>query len=59
MAEKAYRRDETANEKLKHAKLLLKRSKRKDLYALLTVERGSLATEEDIRKSYKKSALKW
>ena len=59
MAEKAYRRDETANEKLKHAKLLLKRSKRKDLYAVLTVERGSLATEEDIRKAYKKSALKW
>ena len=51
--------EDELKEKLKHAKLLLKRSKRKDLYALLGVSKGSEASEEEIKKGYKKSALKW
>lgn len=44
-------------DKLKHAKLELKKSKRKDYYKLLGITKE--ATEDDIKKAYKKSALKW
>jgi DnaJ family protein C protein 7 len=46
-------------EKLDEAKLLLKKSKRKDLYAILGVTKGALATEAELKTAYKKSALKW
>lgn len=43
--------------KLQQAKISLKRSKRKDLYAILGVDRD--AEDEDIKKAYKKAALKF
>lgn len=43
--------------KLKEAKLELKKSKRKDYYKLLEVSKE--ATEEEIKKAYKRAALKW
>ena len=46
-------------EKLDEAKMLLKKSKRKDLYAVLGVTKGALATTAEIKTAYKKSALKW
>lgn len=48
-------KDDEFHEHLRKAKLLLKRSNRKDLYATLNLPQGSKATEEDIRKAYKKS----
>ena len=41
---------------LEEAKLELKKSKRKDYYKILGVPKGS--TEEEIKKAYKKEALK-
>jgi DnaJ family protein C protein 7 len=43
--------------KLKEAKLELKKSKRKDYYKILEI--GKDATEEEIKKAYKRAALKW
>jgi DnaJ family protein C protein 7 len=42
---------------LKNAKLELKKSKRKDLYKTLELSRD--ATDEEIKKAYKKQALRW
>ncbi len=42
---------------LAQAKKALKVAKRKDYYKILEVERG--ATEEELKKAYRKSALKW
>jgi DnaJ family protein C protein 7 len=43
--------------KLREAKVQLKRSKQKDFYKILNVTRD--ATDSEIKKSYRKSALKW
>lgn len=43
--------------KLREAQVALKRSKQKDFYKMLGVGRD--ATESEIKKSYRKSALKW
>lgn len=40
---------------LQHAKLELKKSKRKDYYKILGVERG--ASDEEIKRAYRKRAL--
>jgi DnaJ family protein C protein 7 len=42
---------------LKNAKLELKKSKRKDLYKILDVAKN--ADEDEIKKAYKKQALRW
>ena len=41
---------------LEEAKLELKKSKRKDYYKILGIAKG--ATEDEIKKAYKKEALK-
>eukprot|EP00606_Chrysophyceae_sp_TOSAG23-5_P000631 GSChrysophyteH2.ASY1.ANO1.1388.1 assembled CDS len=51
--------DSTVASKLKEAKMLLKKSKRPDLYKLFGVAQGEHATEAEIKKAYKKAALKW
>jgi len=43
--------------KIKEAKLELKKSKRKDYYKILEVNKE--ANEEELKKAYKKGALKW
>lgn len=45
------------SQKIKHAKLGLKKSKRKDYYKLLEVSKD--ANDDEIKKAYKKAALKW
>lgn len=42
-----------------NAKLLLKKSKRVNLYSILGVAKEHLATEQEIKTAYKKAALKW
>ena len=44
-------------EKIQNAKLELKKSKRKDYYKILAVEQN--ANDDEIKKAYKKGALKW
>jgi len=44
-------------ENIQKAKAAAKRSKKKDYYAILEIKQD--ATEEDVKKSYKKLALKW
>ncbi len=52
--------DPKAPAKLKEAKLLLKKSKRKCLYSVLGIEDGSQdTTEEELRSAYKKQARLW
>lgn len=48
---------ESYKDKLKKAKVALKRSKRTDLYALLGVSQG--ASESEIKSAYKRAALKF
>eukprot|EP01134_Creolimax_fragrantissima_P000388 CFRG0388T1 len=58
--EKAASMDENNREiqqQLKNAKFELKKSKRKNYYAILNVEKD--ATETQIKKAYRKEALKW
>eukprot|EP00605_Chrysophyceae_sp_TOSAG23-4_P000530 GSChrysophyteH1.ASY1.ANO1.599.1 assembled CDS len=51
--------DSNVAAKLKEAKMLLKKSQRPDLYKILGVTQGERATEAEIKKAYKKGALKW
>lgn len=51
--------DEKAASRLKQAKQLLKQASRKNYYKILGVENGRNATDAEIKKAYKKSALKW
>ncbi len=44
-------------QKLQEAKLELKKSKRKDYYKILDVSKE--ANEDEIKKAYKRMALKW
>jgi len=56
--EKAHRMDRSNGETrrlLQHAKLELKKSKRKDYYKILGVDKG--ANEDEIKKAYRKRAL--
>lgn len=56
--EKAHRNDKTNGEYrklLQHAKLELKKSKRKDYYKILGVDKN--ANEDEIKKAYRKRAL--
>ena len=45
------------NEKCKNAKLELKKQKRKDYYKILEIEKS--VGDDEIKKAYKKQAMKW
>jgi DnaJ family protein C protein 7 len=49
--------DDSINRDLRHAKIELKKSKRKDYYKILGVDKN--AGEDEIKKAYRKLALKW
>lgn len=51
--------DRSVKEKYNEAKLLLKKSKRVDLYKLLGCTRGELSSDKEIKTCYRKAALKW
>ncbi|CAM9137280.1 unnamed protein product, partial [Ectocarpus fasciculatus] len=51
--------ERSVKEKYNEAKMLLKKSKRVDLYKLLGCTRGELSSEKEIKTCYRKSALKW
>jgi DnaJ family protein C protein 7 len=58
--EKAYSIDQSISgikEKIRHAKLELKKSKRKDYYKILGIAKD--ANDDEIKKAYKKKALLW
>ena len=61
MQQKSSEDDSTAkidvNTRIKKAKVALKRAGKKDLYAILGVSQG--ANENEIKKAYKKAALKY
>jgi DnaJ family protein C protein 7 len=51
--------ERSVKERFNEAKLLLKKSKRVDLYKLLGCTRGELSSEKEIKSCYRKAALKW
>ena len=51
--------DRSVREKLQEAQFKLKKSKRVDLYSIVGVARGELASDKEIKTAYKKAALKW
>ena len=51
--------DEEAPGRMKTLKALLKQANRKNLYEILGCVEGRDATDDQIKKAYKKSALKW
>jgi DnaJ family protein C protein 7 len=51
------RGDPSVSQHLKHAKLELKKSKRKNYYTMLGITESASAS--DIKRGYKKSAMKW
>lgn len=58
--EKAYVIDPSVSglkEKIRHVKAELKKSKRKDYYKIMNIAKD--ATEEEIKKAYKRQALTW
>jgi len=55
--EEAGKGQNSIKSKLKQAKVSLKRARRKDFYAILGVAQD--AEEEELKKAYKKLALKW
>lgn len=46
-------------QRLQEAKLELKKSKRKDYYKILELPNREHSSEDEIKKAYKKQALKW
>lgn len=46
-------------QKLQEAKLELKKSKRKDYYKILELANREASTEDEIKKAYKRQALRW
>ena len=51
--------DPQVREKLQQAQRMLKKSKRVNLYDILSLPRGELSTDKEISIAYKKMALKW
>ena len=46
-------------QKIQEVKLEIKKSKRKDYYKIMNLDPGAALSEDDIKKAYKKAALKW